>query len=387
MVRHRFWRAFCAIIRPSLLDSFEVGTMRSKDVQRTAIWKTVSTEELVPLDHPLRKLRVVVNSALYELSPAFAKIYSRFGRPSIAPEKQLRAILLQILYSVRSERMLIEQMRYNMLFRWFVGLSIEEPIWDVTVFTKNRERFLNGEIAERFFEAILGQARTNGLLSDEHFTVDGTLIEAWASHKSFKPTDDQQPPTGGSGSNPTVDYKGTKRSNETHCSTTDRDARLYRKSANTTARLGYLGHALMENRNGLVVDGRLTLATGTAEREAALEMIDGIGGSQRITLGADKGYDTADFVAELRARGVTPHVAQNATRRRSAIDERTTRHEGYAVSQRKRKRVEEIFGWEKVVGGIRKVKVRGLDRVGALFTVALAAFNLVRMQKLISIAA
>lgn len=328
----------------------------------------------------------MVNAALDELSPAFAKLYSRFGRPSIAPEKQLRAVLLQMLYTVRSERQLMEQLRYNMLFRWFVGLSIDDPVWDVTVFTKNRERFLDGEIAERFFQAVLGQARAADLLSDEHFTVDGTLIEAWASHKSFRPMDDQEPPAGNAGSNPTVNYKGTKRSNKTHRSTTDPDARLYRKSANTAAQLGYLGHALMENRNGLVVDGCLTLATGTAEREAALDMIDGIGGSRHITLGADKGYDTADFVAELRARGVTPHVAQNDTNRRSAVDGRTTRHDGYDVSQRKRKRVEEIFGWEKVVGGMRKVKVRGLARVGAVFTFALVAFNLMRMHKLIPVA-
>jgi len=361
--------------------------MRSKDVQRTSMWTTVSTEELVPLDHPLRDIRVMVNAALRELSPVFETIYSRFGRPSIAPEKQLRAILLQMLYTVRSERMLMEQLQYNMLFRWFVGLSIDDSVWDVTVFTKNRERFLEGEIAQRFFEAVLGQARANGLLSDEHFTVDGTLIEAWASHKSFRPMDDQQPPGSDAGSNPTIDFKGAKRSNETHRSVTDPDARLYRKSANTAAQLGFLGHALMENRNGLAVNGRLTLATGTAEREAALDMIDGISGAGRVTLGADKGYDTADFVAQLRARGVTPHVAQNNTNRRSAIDERTTRHEGYEVSQRKRKRVEEIFGWEKVVGGIRKVKVRGLARVGAIFTFALAAFNLVRMRKLIPVTA
>jgi transposase len=350
------------------------------------MWTTVSTEELVPADHPLRDMRVMVNAALAELSPTFAKLYSPLGRPSIAPEKQLRAILLQMLYTVRSERMLMEQLRYNMLFRWFVGLSIDEPVWDVTVFTKNRERFLEGEIADRFFEAVLGQARAAGLLSDEHFTVDGTLIEAWASHKSFKPMDDQEPPTGGGESNPTIDFKGTKRSNKTHRSTTDPDARLYRKNGNAGAQLGYLGHALMENRNGLAVDGRLTRATGTAEREAALDMIDGLGGTHRITLGADKAYDTADFVAELRARGVTPHVAQNDTYRRSAVDERTTRHESYVMSQRKRKRVEEIFGWEKVVGGFRKVKVRGLERVGAIFKLGLAAFNLVRMCNLISVA-
>ena len=371
----------------SLLDSLlGLSPMRSKDLQRTLMWTTVSTEELVPSDHPLRAIRVMVNAALDELSPAFAKMYSPLGRPSIAPEKQLRAILLQMFYTIRSERQLMEQLRYNMLFRWFVGLSIDDSVWDVTVFTKNRERFLNGEIAARFFQAVLSQARAKGLLSDEHFTVDGTFIEAWASHKSFKPRDDQQPPAGG-GSNPSIDYKGTKRSNETHQSITDADARLYRKSVNAAAHLGYLGHALMENRNGLVVDGRLTLATGTAEREAALDMIEGVCGSRRVTLGADKGYDTAAFVAELRARGVTPHVAQSTTNRRSAIDGRTTCHEGYEISQRKRKRVEEIFGWEKVVGGIRKVKVRGLNRVGALFTVALAAFNLVRMRKLVPVSA
>jgi transposase len=357
--------------------------LRAKDVQRTSMWTTVSTEDLVPADHPLRTIRVMVNAALEELSPTFAKLYSPFGRPSIAPEKQLRAILLQILYTVRSERMLMEQLQYNMLFRWFVGLSIDEAVWDVTVFTKNRERFLRGEVAERFFEAVLGQARKAGLLSDEHFTVDGTLIEAWASHKSFKPIDDQGPPNGDAGSNPTVDFKGKTRSNDTHRSTTDSDARLYRKSKNTAAILGYMGHALMENRNGLVVDGRVTLASGTAEREAALAMVDDLKGSHRITLGADKGYDSADFVEQLRARGVTPHIAQNDTNRRSAIDERTTRHEGYAVSQRIRKRVEEIFGWEKVVGGIRKLRVRGVERVDAVFTYGLAAFNLVRMLKLL----
>jgi len=359
--------------------------LRSKDVQRTTMWTTVSTEDLVPADHPLRSIRVMVNSALDELSPAFAKLYSPFGRPSIAPEKQLRALLLQMLYTVRSERQLIEQLQYNMLFRWFVGLSIDDSVWDVTVFTKNRERFLKGEIAGRFFQAVLSQARAAGLLSAEHFTVDGTVIEAWASHKSFRPIDDDEPPTGDGGSNPTVDFQGTKRSNATHRSTTDPDARLCRKGKNTAFQLGYFGHALMENRSGLVVDARLTLATGTAEREAALDMISGIGGSGPITLGADKGYDAADFVAELRALGVTPHVAQNTTNRRSAIDARTTRHDGYDVSQRKRKRVEEIFGWEKVVGGIRKVKVRGLARVDGVFIFALAAFNLVRMRRLIPI--
>jgi len=358
--------------------------MRSRDTQKTTMWTTVSTEDLVPGDHPLRAIRTMVNAALDDLSPTFAKMYSPFGRPSIAPEKQLRAIILQMLYTVRSERQLMEQLRYNMLFRWFVGLSIDERVWDVTVFTKNRERFLNGNVSQLFFGAVLNQAREQGLLSGEHFTVDGTFIEAWASQKSFQPKDDQKPPSDGDGgSNPTVDFKGTKRSNDTHESTTDPDARLYRKSKNTGASLGYLGHALMENRNGLVVDGELTSASGTAEREAALQMIDRLDGSGRKTLGADKGYDTADFVEGLRARGVTPHVAQNTSNRRSAIDERTTRHEGYAISQKKRKIVEEIFGWQKVVAGVRKVKVRGLQRVRATFTYALASFNLVRMRTLV----
>ena len=276
----------------------------------------------------------------------------------------------------------MEQLRYNMLFRWFVGLSIDESVWDVTVFTKNRERFLDGEIANRFFDAVLAQAREAGLLSDEHFTVDGTLVEAWASHKSFQPIDNE-PPGGAGGSNPTVDFSGSKRSNETHRSTTDPDARLCRKSKNTASVLAYMGHALMENRHGLAVDGCVTLATGVAEREAALAMVDDLNGSHRITLGADKGYDAAGFVEELRVRGVTPHVAQNDTRRRSAIDDRTTRHDGYAMSQQKRKRIEEIFGWGKVVGGVRKVRVRGVERVDAVFKIVLAAFNLVRMRQLI----
>jgi transposase len=334
-------------MRSSLLDSSdEVQSLRSKDVHRTAIWTTVSTEDLVPADHPLRKLRVMVNAALETLSPAFAKLYSPLGRPSIAPEKQLRAILLQMLYTIRSERMLMEQLQYNMLFRWFVGLSIEEPVWDVTVFTKNRERFLNGEVAERFFEAVVAQARDAGLLSDEHFTVDGTLIEAWASHKRFRPIDDQGPPSSDGGSNPTIDFRGAKCGNQTHRSTTDPDARLCRKGRSTASILGYMGHALMENRHGLALDGRPTLASGTAERDAALMMLEDLEGAYPITLGADKGYDGLDFVEELRALGVTPHIAQNDTRRRSAIDGRTTRHPGYAISQRKRKLIEEIFGWE-----------------------------------------
>ncbi len=360
--------------------------MRSKDVQKTAMWSYVSPEARVPADHPLRPIREMVNAVLKTLSPEFDKIYATFGRPSIPPERLLRALLLQVLYTVRSERMLMEQLNYNMLFRWFVGLNMDDSVWDVTVFTKNRERFLEGEIAEKFFAAVLDQARTTNLLSDEHFTVDGTLVEAWASHKSFKPKDGGgSPPAEGAGKNPDVDFKGRTRSNDTHASTTDLDARLFKKSVGSASKLGYLGHVMTENRNGLVVDSELTLATGTAEREAALAMVGRLRDGARITLGADKGYDAAEFVEELRSLNVTPHIAQNTTYRRSAIDARTTRHEGYQISQRKRKRVEEVFGWGKVVGTIRKVKVRGLRRVSGLFTFAVAVYNLVRIRNILAI--
>ena len=359
--------------------------MRSKDVQETAMWSYVSPEARVPADHPLRPIREMVNAVLETLSPDFDRIYSAVGRPSIPPERLLRALLLQVLYTVRSERMLMEQLDYNMLFRWFVGLNMDDPVWDVTVFTKNRERFLEGEIAEKFFAAVLDQARASNLPSDEHFTVDGTLVEAWASHKSFKPKDGGgSPPTDGAGKNPDVDFKGRTRSNDTHASTTDPDARLYKKSAGSTSKLGYLGHVMTENRNGLVVDSELTLATGTAEREAALAMVGRGPAGSRITVGGDKGYDAAEFVAEMRSMNATPHVSQNDTNRRSAIDGRTTRHEGYRISQRKRKRIEEVFGWGKVVGTIRKVKVRGLARVSGLFTFAAAAYNLVRIRNILA---
>src|SRR5450759_252746 len=345
------------------------------------MWTTVSTEELVPSDHPLRAIRVMVNAALDELSPAFAKLYSPYGRPSIAPEKQLRALLLQMLYTVRSERQLIEQLQYNMLFRWFVGLSIEDAVWDVTVFTKNRERFLRGEIAERFFQAVLGQARAAGLLSDEHFTVDGTLIEAWASHKSFRRKDGNGKPPGAGGE---VDFHGEKRKNQTHGSTTDPDARLFRKSKGSEAKLGYLGHVLMENRNGLLVQTFLTEANGRAERDAAMLMAETIPGGKRLTLSGDKNYDTQELVRELRGMNITPHVAQNNTNRRSAVDQRTTRHAGYEVSQRKRKRVEQSFGWMKMVGMLKKVKLRGIEKVGWLFTFTAAAYNLCRLRNLMA---
>jgi len=360
--------------------------MRSEDIQEVALWSYVSPEERVPADHPLRAIREMVNAVLHKLSPEFDKIYSLAGRPSIPPERLLRALLLQVLYTVRSERMLMEQLQYNLLFRWFVGLNMDDPVWDVTVFTKNRERFLDGDIAEKFFSAVLDRARASDLLSDEHFTVDGTLVEAWASHKSFKPKDDDESPPRIGGcikiKNADTDFRGEKRTNETHASTTDPDARLYKKSAGSPSKLGYLGHLMTENRNGLVIDTALTLATGTAEREAALEMIGNLPDASRITLGADKGYDTTEFVEQLRSMNVTPHIAQNNTRRRSAIDGRTTRHAGYEVSQRKRKRIEEVFGWGKVVGLIRKSRVRGLARVGAMFTFAMAAYNLVRIRNL-----
>jgi len=324
-----------------------------------------------------------VDTALTALSSKLAKLYAATGRPSIAPEKLLRALLLQVLYSIRSERMLMEQLDYNLLFRWFVGLDLDAPIWNVTVFTKNRDRLLEGEVATAFFEQVLAQAKAQHLLSDEHFTVDGTLIEAWAGQKSFKKTVEPAPgsPSDDPG-NPSVNFRGERRTNATHVSTTDPEARLYKKAAGQEAKLCFLGHVLMENRNGLVVQATVTPATGTAERDAALALVDAQAPAGRITLGGDKNYDTAAFVAALRERQVTPHVAQHLTRRTSAIDGRTTRHAGYAVSQQKRKRVEEVFGWLKTVGLVRKVKLRGVPRVGWLFTFAAAVYNLVRMRNL-----
>lgn len=343
------------------------------------MWSYVSDEERIPQDHPLRAISAMTDILLKELSPQFTPLYSRYGRPSIPPERLLRALLLQVLYSIRSERLLVEQLNYNILFRWFVGINMDEPVWHATSFTKNRDRLLEGDIARLFFDGVVKLAKSKNLMSDEHFTVDGTLIEAWASQKSFVPKDG---PPGGDGSNPTVNFHKTKRSNETHESTTDSDARLFRKSSTHESKLAYMGHALMENRNGLVADARLTIATGFAEREAAIEMADTIAGVKQVTLGADKGYDTRDFVAQLRERNVTPHVAMNTTNRRSAIDQRTARHDGYAISQRKRKRVEEIFGWLKTVGFMRKTRHRGRDRVDWMFTFGLAAFNLVRIRNL-----
>jgi len=337
----------------------------------------------------LRAIRQMAHTVLERLSPQFDALYSGVGRPSIPPEKLLRALLLQVLYTLRSERLLMEELDYNLLFRWFVGLNLDDPVWDATVYCKNRERLLKGEVAEVFFQEVLKLARAHALLSDEHFTVEGTLIEAWASLKSFKKKEagETAPPSDDPG-NPTVDFRGEQRLNETHQSTTDPEARLYRKGSGQEAKLSYLGHVLMENRHGLAVQTELTPATGRAEREAAVAMITAQAPDRGGTLGGDKNYDTRGCVADLRAGSVTPQVAQNTARRGgSAIDGRTTRHPGYAISQRLRKRVEEIFGWLKTVGGMRKTRFRGKARVGWMFTWALAAYNLVRMRNLLAEAA
>jgi transposase len=342
----------------------------------------ISAERRVPKDHPLRAVRAMVDAALSELGPRFDAIYAANGRPSIPPEKLVRALLLQVLYTVRSERLLMEQLDYNLLFRWFVGLNLDEPVWDATVFSKNRERLLKGGIAQGFFQKVLEQAGAQGLLSEEHFTVDGTLIEAWAGHKSFKRKDQSganSPPDDDPG-NPSIDFHGEQRRNDTHQSTTDPEALLARKGPGKEAKLSYAGHVLMENRNGLAVDGCVTQATGRAEVEAAIEMVEGIEGWGRVTLAADKGYDRKEFVVQLREHQVTPHIARKPT---SIIDARTARHPGYAISQQKRKRIEEIYGWLKTVAGLRKTRHRGVARVGWMFTFALAVYNLVRMRNLL----
>ena len=355
--------------------------MRGEDTQQSTMFSYLSPENRVPTSHPLRPIRVLVDAALMRLSGQFEALYSATGRPSIAPEKLLRALLLQVLYTVRSERMLMEQLSYNLLFRWFVGMNMDEDVWVPTVFSKNRDRLLDGDVAEAFFDEVLAEAKKLDLLSDEHFTVDGTLIEAWAGMKSFQRKDGTGPKRNDTDpGNPTVDFHGETRSNDTHASTTDSDARLARKGGGKESKLCYGGHVLMENRNGLVVNTRVTLATGTSEREASIEMVEEIPGDGAVTLGADKGYDTNDHVAQLRERNVTPHVAQK--KKYSAIDGRTTRHAGYKVSQQKRKRVEEIFGWMKTVGMLRKTRHKGLRRVGWVFTFTSSAYNLVRVRNL-----
>jgi transposase len=345
----------------------------------------LAPEDRVPADHPLRPIRQMVDVSLKALSPSFDEMYSACGRPSIAPEKLLKALLLQVLYTVRSERMLMEQLGYNLLFRWFVGLNMDEPVWVPTVFTKNRERLMEGDIAEKFFDQVLDQARNGDLLSDEHFSVDGTLIEAWAGHKSFQRKDGSDQTPKDDPGNPNVNFHGETRSNDTHESTTDPDARLARKSGGHEAKLAYCGNVMIENRHGLVVDAELLQCNGTAERDAALLMVERLEGNERVTVAGDKGYDTRDFVKEMRGMNATPHVAQNEKRAGgSAIDTRTTRHEGYRISQQKRKRIEEVFGWLKTVGMLRKTRHRGLLKVGWVFTFAAAAYNLVRMRNLLA---
>jgi len=359
--------------------------MRGADEQPGSMFSYVSLEDRVPADHPLRAVRHITDRALAQLSPRFDALYVHFGRPSIPPEKLLRALLLQALYTIRSERQLMEQLEYNLLFRWFVGLGIDDAVWVPTTFTKNRDRLLQGDIATAFFEAVLIHADTARLLSDEHFTVDGTLLEAWASQKSVRPRD-EEPPTPPPARNPTVDFRGQRRTNATHQSTTDPDARLFKKARSQAARLAYLGHVLLEHRSGLIVDTRVTPADGHGERDAALLMVEARPGRHRITVAADKGYDARAFVTNLRAMGATPHVAQYAghPHRRSAIDGRTTRHPGYAVSQRKRKLVEQTFGWMKTVGGLRKLRHRGGPLVTWIFTFTAAAYNIVRLRRLLA---
>lgn len=359
--------------------------MRGDDLHQDGMFSYISPEQRVPKDHPLRPMRKMVDEILVDLSPRFKKLYSNTGRPSIAPEKLLRALLLQVLYSVRSERMLMEQLDYNMLFRWFVGLSMDDDVWDATTFSKNRDRLLKGNIAEELFTRVVERAGGYGLLSDEHFTVDGTLVEAAAGLKSFKKNGDRDKTPPDDPGNPTVNFHGEKRSNQTHQSTTDSDALLSKKGKGKEAKLNYAGHLLMENRNGLVTDARVTRATGTAERDVGVEFAGKIGSRRGATMGGDKAYDTREFVEKLRASNVTPHVAQNDRGRKSAIDERTTRHVGYGISQRKRKRIEEVFGWLKTVGLLRKLRHRGIEKVRWIFKFTAAAYNLVRIRNLVTV--
>ncbi len=373
--------------------------MRGEDRRSGSLFSYVDLEGRVPAAHPLRLIRGIVNDVLEGLSSEFEAAYSPTGRPSIPPEQLLRALLLQAFYTIRSERQLMEQLDFNLLFRWFVGLGLDERVWDASVFCKNRDRLLEAEASAKLLGGVIAHPKVRRLLSREHFSVDGTLIEAWASTKSFRPRGGGDDDGAGPGRNAERNFHGEKRSNASHQSTTDPDARLYRKGNGRESKLCFMGHALMENRNGLVVGGSVTIASGRAEREAALDLLDkhrpvaGRGGQRRITVGGDKGFDVADFVAELRSRKVTPHMAiqnhltKTGKRRKTKIDGRTTRHAGYAISQRVRKRIEEIFGWVKVQGGQDKTKFRGRARVEASFTLALAAFNLIRLPRLLAEAA
>jgi transposase len=360
--------------------------MRGDDQQQSHIFSYLSPEERVRKDHPLRAIRTMVDEVLSQLSRRFDAMYARVGRPSIAPEKLLRAQLLQMLYSIRSERLLMEEMDYNLLFRWFVGLNADDQVWDATTFTKNRDRLLKADVAQEFLVLVVEQARAKGLTSDEHFTVDGTLLEAWAGAKSFQPKDKPPTPPPDDPGNPTVNFRGERRSNDTHASKTDPEALLARKGDGKESKLSYCGNLLVENRNGLIVDAEVFQANGTAERDAALVMLEKLPGIEPVTVGGDKGFDTRDFVKECRNLGVTPHVAQNLERRGgSAIDGRTTRHLGYAVSQKKRKRIEECFGWLKTIALMRKLRHRGVCTVDWIFTFACAAYNLVRMRNLAAV--
>ncbi|MGH9486406.1 MAG: IS5 family transposase [Terriglobales bacterium] len=354
--------------------------MRGNDEQQAAMFSYVSPEQRVPTDHPLRPVRAMADQALRELNRRLAKLYSPIGRPSIAPEKLLRALLLQLLYSVRSERMLMEQLDYNLLFRWFVGLNMDDRVWDATVFSQNRDRLLEGDVAQAFFDAVVRQARAAGLMSDEHFSVDGTLIEAWAGQKSLRSTEGRDEPPADGGRNPEVNFHGQRRSNDTHVSKTDPEAMLARKSKGRESKLCYAGHLLTENRNGLVARAELTHAYGNAETHAALLMIERIEGGHVITVGGDKGFDNREFVGEARGMRARPHVA--AKKSGGAVDARTTRHGSYGISQRKRKRIEEVFAWIKTVALLRKTRHRGRERVKWMFVFAAAAYNLVRMRKL-----
>jgi transposase len=357
--------------------------MRGDDQQQSHMFSYLSPEARVRKDHPLRAIRGMVDEVLTQLSRRFDTMYARVGRPSIAPEKLLRAQLLQMLYSIRSERLLMEEMDYNLLFRWFVGLNADDEVWDATTFTKNRDRLLEADVAQEFLARVVEQARGQGLTSDEHFTVDGTLLEAWASLKSFQPKAGKPTPPPDDPGNPTVNFRGERRSNKTHASKTDPEALLARKGEGKESKLSYSGNLLVENRNGLIVDAEVFQANGTAERDAALVMLEQVPGTKAVTVGGDKGFDTRDFVKECLHMGVTPHVAQNHARPGgSAIDGHTTRHPGYAISQRKRKRIEECFGWLKTIALLRKVRHRGVCKVHWIFTLACAAYNLVRMRNL-----
>jgi transposase len=361
--------------------------MRGTENKQNKLFSYVSQEDRIPQSHPMRKLRELIDPILQKMSPTFDKMYADEGRPSIPPEYLLRASLVQVLYSIRSERLLMEELDYNLLFRWFVGLSMDDAVWDHSVFSKNRDRLLDADIAKQFLKHVVALAGERKLLSDEHFTVDGTLIEAWAGHKSFVKKDAPPPRrNGGDSGNPTVDFHGEQRTNDTHQSTTDPEARLYKKGAGKESKLSFLGHVVMDNRHGIVVRTSYTEANGTAERTAGRTMMKKVKGKRksRLTLGVDRNYDTADFVYEMRGLNITPHAAQNTKRRGgSALDGRTTRHPGYEISQRKRKLVEEIFGWLKTIGPMRKIKYKGLALGGWIFTFASAAYNLIRIRNII----